>query len=222
MDDKRVLSHRAASGRPAIEVNKVLKNTYMLLGATLLFSAVTATISVAAGMSHLMALVCMIGAFVTLFAVNRNADSARGLPWIFVFTGLLGASLGPMLGFYLHTVHGPQLVMQALGGTALVFFGLSGYVLVSRKDFSFMGGFLFVGLLVVIVAAIANLFLHMPALYMAISAAAILIFSWLILFDTSRIIHGGETNYIRATVALYLDVYNIFINLLALLGMADD
>jgi modulator of FtsH protease len=164
----------------------------------------------------------MLGAFGSMFMVHKNADSSKGLVWVFVFAGLMGASLGPMLNHYLSMAGGPQLVMQALAGTGIIFFALSGYALVTRKDFSFMGGFLFVGLLVAIVASIANIFLAIPALYLATSSAIVLIMSGLILFDTSRIIHGGETNYIRATVGLYLSVYNIFVNLLALLGIMDD
>ena len=133
------------------------------------------------------------------------------------FTGLLGASLGPMLNSYLALPNGASLVMQALGGTAVVFFGLSGYALTTRKDFSFLGGFLFVGLLVIVVASLANIFFQIPAVSLAISAAAVLIMSGLILFDTSRIINGGETNYIRATVSLYLNIYNLFIHMLHLL-----
>jgi modulator of FtsH protease len=220
MAHNRLMSNGAAL--PAVEVNKVLKNTYMLLGMTLLFSAVTAGASMAMGLGQGAALVCMIGAFISMFIVNKTADSGAGLAWIFVFTGLLGASIGPMLSHYLALPSGPELVMQALGGTAIIFFGLSGYALTSRKDFSFMGGFLFVGLLVAVIASIANIFLGIPALSLAVSSAIILIMSGLILFDTSRIIHGGETNYIRATVSLYLSVYNIFIHLLMMLGIMDD
>ena len=140
-----------------------------------------------------------------------------GLVSIFVFTGFLGAILGPMLNFYLAMPNGPELVMQALGGTAVVFFGLSAYALTTRKDFSYMGGFLMVGLLVAIIAMVANIWLAIPALSLTISAAVVLIMSGLILFDTSRIINGGETNYIRATVSLYLNIYNLFIHLLHLL-----
>jgi modulator of FtsH protease len=154
--------------------------------------------------------------------VHRTADKASGLGYIFVFTGLMGLSLGPMLSYYLSMPAGPQLVMEALGGTAIIFFSLSGYALVTRKDFSFMGGFLFVGLIIAVIASIANIFLAIPALHLAVSSAIILIMSGLILFDTSRIIHGGETNYIRATVSLYLNIYNIFVHLLALLGVMGD
>ena len=220
MADHRTMS--SSSTLPAIEVNKVLKNTYMLLSMTLLFSAVTAGVSMAAGLGQGAALLCMLGAFISMFVVNRTADSSKGLIWIFVFTGLMGASIGPMLSHYLALPNGPALVLQALGGTSIIFFGLSGYALTTRKDFSFMGGFLFVGLLVAVVASLANIFLAIPALSLAVSSAIILIMSGLILFDTSRIIHGGETNYIRATVSLYLSIYNIFVHLLALLGIMDD
>lgn len=208
----------------SIEINKVLRNTYFLLAMTLAFSAVTAGIAMAMNMSHTMSLVCFVAGFIMLFVVNKKADSASGIFWVFAFTGVMGASLGPMLNMYAGLTNGPTLIMQALGGTALIFFSLSAYALTTRKDFSFMGGFLMVGLVVAIVAMIANIFLAIPALSLAISAAVILIMSGLILFDTSRIINGGETNYIRATVGLYLNVFNIFVHLLSLLGVfgGDD
>ncbi|NMP32325.1 Bax inhibitor-1/YccA family protein [Thalassotalea sp. M1531] len=214
----------AASQRSAIEINKVLKNTYMLLGMTLAFSAVTAGVSMAMNLSHMAALVMTLVAFGLLFVVHKQADKASGLFWIFAFTGLMGASLGPLLNMYAALPNGGSLIMQALGGTALIFFALSGYALTSKKDFSFMGGFLMVGLIVCLIAGIANIFFAVPAVSLAISAAIIMIMSGLILFDTSRIIHGGETNYIRATVSLYLNIYNIFVHLLHLLGAfgSDD
>ncbi len=214
----------AASQSSAIEINKVLKNTYMLLGMTLAFSAVTAGVSMAMNLSHMTALVMTLVSFGLLFVVNKQADKASGIFWIFAFTGLMGASLGPLLNAYAAIPSGPSLIMQALGGTALIFFALSGYALTSKKDFSFMGGFLMVGLIVVIVAGIANIFLQIPALSLAGSAAIVMIMSGLILFDTSRIIHGGERNYIRATVSLYLSIYNLFVSLLHLLGAfnSDD
>ncbi len=184
---------------------------------TLAFSAVCAGIAMAVGISPMMSLVMTIGAFITLFVVQKKADSASGIYWVFAFTGLMGASLGYTLNFYLG-VAGPGLIMEALGATALVFFALSGYALTTKKDFSFMGGFLVVGLVVVIVAAIANIFFAVPAVSLAISAAIVFIMSGFILFDTSRIIHGGETNYIRATVSLYLNIYNLFTSILHLLG----
>ena len=207
-----------------LETNKVLRNTYMLLAMTLVFSAVCAGITMAMGIGPMMSLGMTIGAFVTLFIVQKKAESASGLFWVFAFTGLLGGSLGFILNAYMGLANGPALIMQALGGTALIFFGLSAYVLTTKKDFSFMGGFLMVGLMVVVIAAIANIFFAVPAVSLALSAAIVFIMSGLILFDTSRIIHGGETNYIRATVSMYLNIYNLFTALLHLLGAfgSDD
>jgi modulator of FtsH protease len=220
MEDKSLMNGGFSKAEPVVEINKVLKNTYMLLGMTLLFSAVAAGVSIAVGLSQGAALIMTLAAFGSLFAVHKTADSGTGLIWTFVFTGLMGASLGPMLNYYLSV--SPDLVVQALGGTAFIFFALSGYALVSRKDFSFMGGFLFVGLLVILLAGIANIFFQIPAVHIAISAAGVMVGSGLILFDTSRIIHGGESNYIRATVALYMDIYYVFVHLLSLLGIMDD
>ena len=141
---------------------------------------------------------------------------------VFAVTGLLGIGLGPMLNHYLATSNGPTMVATALGGTGAIFLGLSGYAIVSKRDFTFMGGFLFAGFMVVILAMLANLFLQMPGLQIVLSAAIILLMSGFILFDTSRIINGGETNYINATVGLFLSIYNIFQSLLLLLGMGGD
>ena len=217
MQDKGLYSTGSIGIESALSTNKVLKNTYMLLGMTLLFSAVTAGIAMATGLGQGTALILMLVGFGLLFVVHKTADSSKGLLAVFAFTGVMGASIGPMLNYYLAMPNGPALVMQALGGTAVVFFGLSAYALTTRKDFSYMGGFLMVGLLVAVVAMIANIFLSIPALSLTISAAVVMIMSGLILFDTSRIINGGETNYIRATVSLYLDIYNLFIHLLSLL-----
>lgn len=217
MQDKSLYNMNSMGVESVLSTNKVLKNTYMLLGVTLLFSAVTAGVSMAMGLGHGAALILALVGFGLLFVVHRTADSSKGLVAIFAFTGVMGASIGPMLNYYLAMPGGPALVMQALGGTAVVFFGLSAYALTTRKDFSYMGGFLMVGLLVAVVAMIANIFLAIPALSLTISAAVVMIMSGLILFDTSRIINGGETNYIRATVSLYLDIYNLFIHLLHLL-----
>ncbi len=224
MQDKGLYNVGSIGIESAFSTNKVLKNTYMLLGMTLLFSAMTAGISMALGLSQGMALVLSVVGFGLLFVVHKMADSSKGLLAIFAFTGVMGASIGPMLNHYLAMANGPALVMQALGGTAVVFFGLSAYALTTRKDFSYMGGFLMVGLLVAVVAMIANIFLAIPALSLTISAAVVMIMSGLILFDTSRIINGGETNYIRATVSLYLNIYNLFIHLLSLLSIfnSDD
>jgi modulator of FtsH protease len=207
-----------------LNTNKVLKNTYLLLGMTLLFSALTAGVSMAVELGRGTALILSLVGFGLLFVVHKTADSRNGLIAIFAFTGVMGASIGPMLSYYLAMPSGPALVTHALGATALVFFGLSTYALTTRKDFSYLGGFLLVGLLVAIVAMIANIFLSIPALSLTISAAVVMIMSGFILFDTSRIITGGETNYIRATVSLYLNVYNLFIHLLRLLSVlsGDD
>ncbi len=217
MQDKSLYDMNRAGVDSVLATNKVLRNTYMLLGMTLAFSAVTATISMAMGLGQGAALILMLVGFGLLFVVHKMADTSKGLLAIFAFTGVMGASIGPMLSYYLALPNGPGLVMQALGGTALVFFGLSAYALTTRKDFSFMGGFLFVGLLVAVIASIANIFMGIPAVSLAISAAIVMIMSGLILFDTSRIVNGGETNYIRATVSLYLNIYNLFINMLHLL-----
>ena len=222
MQQSPIFNTASNAQESVLATNKVLRNTYMLLSMTLLFSAVCAAMAMAMGLGQGAGLVLMLVGFGLLFVVIRTADTSKGIIAIFAFTGVLGASLGPMLTYYLSMPNGSALVMQALGGTALVFFTLSGYVLTTRKDFSFMGGFLMVGLVVVVVASIANIFFSLPALSLAISAAAVFIMSGLILFDTSRIIHGGETNYIRATVSLYLNIYNLFIHLLALLGVMGN
>lgn len=202
-----------------VSTNKVLRNTYALLAITLLFSAMTAGISMAMGLSHGVGMIASLVAIGLLwFVLPRTENSAAGLAVVFAFTGLLGLGLGPMLNHYLAIPGGSQLVVTALGGTGAIFLGLSGYVLTTRRDFSFMGGFLFVGLIVALVAIVANLFMEIAALSLAISAVIVLLMSGMILFDTSRIIHGGETNYLRATVSLYLDIYNLFTSLLHLLG----
>jgi modulator of FtsH protease len=208
-----------ASSIDSASANKVLRNTYLLLALTVAFSAVCAVIGSALQLGNGAYLISVIGSFAALFWVNKVADSGRGLLAIFVFTGLMGLSLGHILNVYLAMANGPTMVFQALAGTALVFFSLSAVALTTRKDFSFLGGFLMTGLILVIVVALANLFLQIPLLSMTIPAAIVLLMSGLILFDTSRIIHGGETNYIRATVSLYLNLYNLFVSLLQLSGI---
>lgn len=210
------------SGR-AVETNKVLKNTYMLLSATLVFSALMAGLSMALAVPSWMYLVSVIGAMLLgIFVLPRSANSSSGIGVIFLITGLLGFGLGAILTMYLALPNGPQIIGTAFGGTGIIFLGLSGYALTSKRDFSFMGGFLFAGIMVVFIAAIANIFLAMPALSLAVSGAIILLMSGFILFDTSRIINGGETNYIMATYGLYLSIFNIFISLLQILGIMGD
>ena len=160
-----------------------------------------------------------IGGFIMTFVVRATANSAKGLVAVFVFAGLMGGALGPIISVYLIAyANGSAIVAQALGGTALIFLSLSGYALTTRKNFNYLGGFLFIGMIVAIVAIIANLFLQIPALSLAISSVVILLMSGFILFDTSRLINGGERNYIIATIGLYLSIFNIFIHLLHLLG----
>ena len=207
----------------ALGINKVLRNTYLLLSMTLIFSALTAGLSMMANVSFAVSMGCSFGAMALIWLVlPRVAQSSAGIGVVFAITGLLGFGLGPMLNAYLQLGNGAEIIATALGGTGVIFLALSGYVFTTRRDFRFMGGFLIVGLVIAVVAMLANLFLAIPALSLAISAAIILIMSGLILFDTSRIIHGGETNYIMATVSLYLSLYNIFVNLLAILGMSSD
>ena len=219
MSERRVDVATSALNSVTVETNKILRNTYMLLGMTLAFSALTASVSMVLNLPLYMYWVFAPTGLGLLFVVHRMADSAKGLPAIFAFTGVMGAALGPLLNIYMSMPNGPSLVLQSLAGTALIFFSLSAYALQSKRDFSFMHGFLFAGLIVAIIAMIANIFLNIPALSLTISAAVIMIMSGLILVDTSRIINGGETNYIRATVGLYLNIYNIFVHLLHLLGV---
>ncbi len=216
------------SASSLLATHKVLRNTYMLLAATLLFSAVTAGLSMAVGAPRFTGLVCSLAAMALIwFALPRTANSEKGIYVVFGITGLLGFGLGPMLNHYLKLPNGGELVMTALGGTALIFGVLSGYVLTTKKDFSFMGGFLMTGVIVLLLASLAALGasffgVDVSMAFIAISAVSVLLFSALILYDTSRIINGGETNYIMATIALYLDVYNIFTSLLHLLGFASS
>ena len=218
------LDYNISHSQEAVQdTNKVLRNTYLLLSMTLLCSAIAAGISMTLNLSPNMSLVLMLVGFGLLFWVHKAADSANGLIAIFAFTACMCAALGPMLNFYLALARGPALIMEALGGTALIFLTLSGYALTTKKNFSFMGGFLMTGMVLVIIAGLLNLFLQIPVLELVLPAAVILLMSGLILFDTSRIIHGGETNYIRATVSLYLNIYNLFTSLLRLLGaMSGD
>lgn len=207
-----------------LATNKVIKNTYTLLAATLVFSAVMAAVSLAMQMPPMTYLLGLGGAFLLIWLVlPRTANSASGLWVVFAITGLLGFSIGPLLSFYLALPKGPEVVATAFGGTGVIFLGLSGYVLTTRKDFSFMGGFLFAGLLMALIVILANIFLGLPALSLAISAVVIMLMSGFILYDTSQMIHGGATNYLLMTVNLYLNIFNIFIHLLNLLGaLAGD
>jgi modulator of FtsH protease len=203
-----------------VEVNKVLKNTYMLLSATLLFSALTAGLSMAFQWPHPGIIITLVGYFGLLFLTARFRNSALGLLFVFALTGFMGLTLGPIVSYYVTAIpNGDQLVMTALGGTGVIFLGLSGYALTSRKDFSFLGGILFAGILVAFLLGIGAAIFSIPALSLAVSAMFVLLMSGLILYQTSEIIHGGETNYIMATVTLYISIYNLFLSLLHLLGI---
>ncbi len=201
----------------SLETSKVLKNTYGLLSMTLIFSGIMAYASIAMGMGQGAALISTIVAIGLLwFVLPRTANSTAGIPVIFAITGLFGLGLGPVLSFYLAI--NPAIVTTALGGTGIIFLGLSAYALITRKDFSFMGGFLMVGMFVVIGASLANIFLQMPVLSLVGSGAIIMLMSGFILFETSNIIHRGETNYIMATASLFLSLLNMFQALLQILG----
>ena len=214
---ENVIAH---SGESAVSSNKVLKNTYLLLSATLGFSALMAVVSMAIGVPPMAYLIAVIAAMVLgIFVLPKAANSSKGIGVIFLITGLLGFGLGSILQMYLALPNGPQVIATAFAGTGIIFLGLSGYALTSKRDFSFMGGFLFAGMMVVVLAMIANIFLQMPALSLAVSGGIILLMSGFILFDTSRIVSGGETNYIMATYGLYLSIFNIFISLLQILGI---
>ena len=199
---------------------RVLRNTYLLLSITLLFSAVTASISMVLKIPYL-GLFMLLPYFFLLFMVERNKNSGAGIVWVFALTGWLGFSLGPVLNHYIG-LSGFEPVLTALGGTATIFLGLSAYVLVTRKDFTFATGFLTTGMLVAFVAAIANAFLHIQALALALTCMFLFLSSGMILWQTSQIIHGGERNYISATVTLYVMIYNLFTTLLSLVGMGRD
>lgn len=216
------------SSHSIVSTNKVLKNTYMLLAMTMAVSAAACAVSIAIGLGHGVALMMNLAALAIVWLVlPRTANSASGIYVVFGFTALLGASLGPTINHYLNMSGGSQVVLQALAGTALVFFGLSGYVLTTKKDFSFMQGFLVTGLIVVVVCAIALMVagmfgVNIAGASLAISAAIVFLMSGFILYDTSRIVNGGETNYVMATVSLYLNIYNLFVSLLHILGMSAD
>ena len=200
-----------------LATNKVLRNTYTLLSMTLLFSAATAGIAMVMNLPPFNPILTLVGYFGLLFATTKFRNSGLGLLFVFMLTGFMGLTLGPILNFYLATANGSQLVMTALGGTGVIFLALSGYALTSRKDFSFMGGFLMVGILVAFLGGIAAMIFSMPLMSLAVSGMFVLLMSGMILYQTSEIIHGGETNYIMATVTLYISIYNLFLSLLHLL-----
>jgi len=198
--------------------NKVIRNTYVLLSMTLLFSALVAGISMSLNLPHPGLILTLIGYFGLLYLTSKFRNSAAGLASVFALTGFMGYTLGPILSSYLSLPNGSQIVMNAMATTGAMFIGLSAYALKTRKDFSFMGGFLMVGILVGFVAGLGAIFFEMPGLSLAVSAMFVLLMAGLILYETSNIINGGETNYIMATVTLYVSIFNLFTSLLHLLG----
>ena len=202
--------------------NKMIRNTYMLLSMTLLFSALTAGLSLALRLPHPGMIITLVGYFGLLFLTTKLRNSGWGLLSVFALTGFMGYTLGPIIGYYLGLPNGGQTVMMAMAGTAIIFLSLSGYALTTRKNFSFMGGFLMVGVLLAFFAGLAAIFFEIPALSLTVSAAFVLLMSGLILYETSNIIHGGETNYVMATVSLYVTIFNLFTSLLHLLGFANS
>jgi len=201
-----------------LATNKVIRNTYILLSMTLLFSALSAGVSMALNLPHPGLLLTLAGYFGLLFATSRYRNSSLGLVFVFALTGFMGYTLGPILNAYLALPNGGQVVMTAMGATGIIFLGLSGYALTTRKDFSFMGGFLMVGILVAFMAGLGAVFFEMPGLSLAVSSMFVLLMAGLILYETSNIIHGGESNYIMATVTLFVAIFNLFTSLLHLLG----
>ena len=204
-----------------LTTNKVIRNTYTLLSMTLLFSALTAGVSMVLNLPHPGLLLTLGGYFGLLFATARFRNSSLGLAFVFALTGFMGYTLGPILNAYLALPNGGQVVMTAMGATGAIFLGLSGYALTTRKDFSFMGGFLMVGILVAFMAGLGAMFFEMPGLSLAVSSMFVLLMAGLILYETSNIIHGGETNYIMATVTLFVAIFNLFTSLLHLLGFMN-
>jgi len=217
------MSNTTAPAQTAIlATNSVIRSTYTLLSMTLIFSAVAAGISMSLNFPHPGLLLTLVGYFGLLFATSKFRNSSLGLVFVFALTGFMGYTLGPILNSYLSLANGGQTVMTAMGATGIIFISLSAYALVSRKDFSFMGSFLMVGIVVAFVAGLGAVFFEVQALSLVISSMFVLLMSGLILYETSNIIHGGETNYIMATVTLYVSIFNLFTSLLHLLGFINS
>jgi modulator of FtsH protease len=220
METRTIAMNRAEAS--VLSTNKVIRNTYILLSLTLAFSAVTAGVSMALGLPHPGLIITLVGYFGLLFLTSKLRNSMGGVVAVFALTGFMGYTLGPIISAYLSLPNGHAIVMQAMGGTAAIFLGLSAYALTTRKNFSFMGGFLMVGILVAFLAGLGAVFFSMPGLSLAVSAMFVLLMAGLILYQTSEIIHGGETNYVMATVTLFVSIFNLFTSLLHLLGVMDS
>jgi modulator of FtsH protease len=218
----QILNTAGSTQSGVLSTNTVIRNTYMLLSMTLLFSGMTAGASMLLNLPHPGLLLTLAGYFGLLFGTARYRNSGIGLVFVFALTGFMGYTLGPILNAYLSMANGGQIVTTAMSGTGVMFLGLSGYALASRKDFSFMGGFLMVGILVAFLAGLGAVLFEIPALSLAVSAMFVMLMAGLILYETSNIIHGGETNYIMATVSLYVAIFNLFTSLLHLLGAMNS
>ncbi len=220
MRNVRTINNDAYSSS-ALATNKVLRNTYFLLGITLAWSAIIAGVAAAMALPRPGLIITLVGFYGLLYLTEKNRNSSLGLLFVFLLTGFMGYTLGPIINMVM-SQGGSDIVMMALGGTALTFFTTSAYALTTKRDLSFIGGMLMAGFVVLIVAVIANIFLQIPALSLAISAMFILFSSGAILLTTQSIVRGGETNYISATVTLYVSIYNIFLSLLHILGVTSS
>lgn len=216
---------RGATTAPVVR-NQVLRNTYWLLALSMIPTVLGAWLGLTLNVAGVMAgspgvsmIVFLVGAFGLMFAIEKNKNSGVGVALLLAFTFFMGVMLSRLLSFVLGLGNGPQLIMFAFGGTAVIFGAMATIATVSKRDFSGMGKFLMMGAIIILVAAVANVFLQIPALMLTISVLAIAIFSGFMLFDVQRVVNGGETNYVSATLAIYLDIYNVFTNLLAILGI---
>lgn len=205
-----------------LATNKLIRNTYILLSLTLAFSAATAGMAMVFNLPHPGIIITLVGYFGLLFLTTKFRDRALGLVFVFALTGFMGFTLGPIITMYLKLPNGAALVMNALGATAVTFVGLSAYALSSRKDFSFMGGFLMAGIIVAFLAGLGAMFFDMHGLSLVVSAMFVVLMAGLILYQTSAMVNGGETNYIMATITLYVSIYNLFTSLLHLMGVMGD
>lgn len=222
VDQLRSSPQTAGFSTSVLSSNKVIRNTYLLLSLTLLFSAITAGAAMALNLPHPGLIITMVGYFGLLFLTNKFRNQGLGIACVFALTGFMGYTIGPLLNMYLGLPNGGQTVMMAFGATAAIFIALSAYALTSRKNFNYMGGFLTAGILVAFLASLGAYFFEIQALSLAVSAAFVLLMSGLILYETSEIIHGGETNYVMATVTLFVAIFNLFVSLLQLLGFVNS
>jgi len=213
-----------AGGGLALASNsqRVLRNTYALLALTLAFSAAVAGTSMALGLPHPGLVLTLVGFFGLSFLINKTANSGWGVVSVFALTGFMGYTIGPILSSVLSLPNGSAIVTNAMGTTAVAFLGLSAIALTTKRDFSFMGKFLFIGILVAFALGLGAFFFEMPALSLAVSGMFVLLMSGMILYETSRIVNGGETNYVLATTSLFVSIYNMFISLLSLFGMGSS